>query len=81
MVFPMIDRKNPMRSVDLFARYPLDFDALWSRADVIDLNGIGVRVASIDDLIAMKRDAGRPLDLDDVSHLERIRAKRLKPSR
>ena len=78
VVFPMVDLKNPMRAVDLFARYPLDFDALWSRADVIDLNGIGVRVASIDDLIAMKRDAGRPLDLDDVDHLERIRARRSK---
>ena len=78
VVFPMVDLKNPMRAVDLFARYPLDFDALWSRADVIDLNGIGVRVASIDDLIAMKRDAGRPLDLDDVGHLERIRARRSK---
>ena len=76
VVFPMVDLKNPMRAVDPFARYPLDFDALWSRADVIDLNGIGVRVASIDDLIAMKRDAGRPLDLDDVDHLEHIRSRR-----
>ena len=67
-----------MRAVDLFARHPIDFDALWCRADVIDLNGVGVRVASIDDLIAMKRDAGRPLDLDDVGHLERIRARRSK---
>ena len=78
VVFPMIDPSNPMRAVDLFARHPVDFDALWCRADVIDLNGVGVRVASIDDLIAMKRDAGRPLDLDDVGHLERIRARRSK---
>ena len=78
VVFPMIDLSNPMRAVDPFARHPVDFDALWNRADVIDLNGVGVRVASIDDLIAMKRDAGRPLDLDDVGHLERIRARRSK---
>ena len=81
MVFSMIDRRNPMRAVDPFTRHPVDFDALWSRADVIDLNGTGVRVASIDDLIAMKRDAGRPLDLEDVSHLERIRANRQSPPR
>jgi len=81
MVFSMVDRTNPMHAVDLFARHPVDFDALWSRADVIDLHGIGVRIASITDLIDMKRNAGRPLDLDDVNHLERIRARRRDPSR
>lgn len=38
------------------------FEGLWERADEIELYGMMVRVASLDDLIAMKRAAGRPKD-------------------
>lgn len=52
------------------------YPALRRRADDIDLDGIGVRVASIDDLIAMKRAAGRPQDLVDLESLELARRRR-----
>ncbi|MBC8137253.1 MAG: hypothetical protein H8F28_15340 [Fibrella sp.] len=38
------------------------FDGLWERSALIDLGGFAVRVASLDDLIAMKRAANRPKD-------------------
>ena len=38
-----------------------------------------VHVAAIEDLIAMKRAAGRAQDLDDIRHLEWIRSKRGRP--
>ena len=78
-VFTMVDRTNPRLVVDLFVRRPFDFEALWNRAETIDLEGVPVRVAAIDDLIAMKRKAGRAQDLDDIRHLEWIRAKRGRP--
>jgi len=46
-----------------------DFDGLLSRSSVFDLDGLSVRVASIDDLIEMKRAAGRPKDLIEVEVL------------
>jgi predicted nucleotidyltransferase len=52
------------------------YPALRRRSDEIDLDGIGVRVASIDDLIAMKRAAGRPQDLVDLESLELARRRR-----
>ena len=51
--------------------------ALRRRADVIELSGRRVPVAAIDDLLAMKRAAGRPQDLVDVEALEA--AKRIRP--
>jgi predicted nucleotidyltransferase len=46
---------------------------LRARADRIDLDGADIRVAALDDLIAMKRAAGRPRDLVDVEALETAR--------
>jgi hypothetical protein len=52
------------------------YPALRRRADQVDLDGIVVRVASVDDLIAMKRAAGRPQDLVDLESLEIARRRR-----
>lgn len=71
-VFSMRDPQNPLLTVDLFARDPIPFEELWSRADTITLGGRPVRVASIGDLIAMKRAAGRTQDNIDIAQLERI---------
>lgn len=71
-VFSMFDPSNPMRVVDLFVNHPVPFEGLWSRAEEFDLGGTTVRVASIPDLIQLKRLAGRPQDLVDVQQLEAI---------
>jgi hypothetical protein len=47
-----------------------DYDTLRERASMMELSGRSVRVASIQDLLAMKRAAGRPQDLADVESLE-----------
>jgi predicted nucleotidyltransferase len=63
----------PGPSVDLFVRHPIPFDDLWSRSVVMDLGGTDVRVCAIDDLIALKRSAGRPQDLADIEQLAKIK--------
>jgi hypothetical protein len=53
------------------------YETLRKRADRVELDGIVVAVAALDDLLAMKRAAGRPQDLADIEALEvarRVRA-------
>ena len=49
------------------------FDALEREAKVFTIDGLTVAVASIDDLISMKRAAGRPKDLIEVEVLGALR--------
>ncbi len=60
--------------LDLLGRPPgaLSYDTLRRRADRYDVGGVAVLTASVEDLIAMKRAAGRPQDLADIAELEAI---------
>lgn len=49
------------------------FEQLDRNATVMELNGWSVRVAAVDDLIRMKRAAGRPKDLIEVEVLGALR--------
>ncbi|MEX0880604.1 MAG: hypothetical protein WEB59_07220 [Thermoanaerobaculia bacterium] len=71
-VFSLWSPAYPGTDVDLFAEEPLPFDALRKRARLAELYGVSVPIAGIPDLIAMKRTAGRPEDLQDIAALERI---------
>ncbi len=71
-VFSLFDPDNPLLTVDLFVSHPLPFDDLYSRSEVVTLQGVEVRMASIPDLIELKRIAGRSEDLQDVKALEEI---------
>jgi hypothetical protein len=46
------------------------YETLRERASVMELSGRTVLVASIEDMLAMKRAAGRPQDLTDIESLE-----------
>ena len=52
------------------------YEELRENAARVDIDGRIVRVADIDDLIAMKRAAGRPQDLADIHELELLRQMR-----
>lgn len=73
---------TPFGGLDLLvdpAGAPL-YSKLRARAQTIDIEGADVRVASIDDMIAMKRAAGRPQDLIDLEALQ-IAKRRLRRRR
>ena len=50
----------------------LEFDKAFTNAMEVVIEGIRVRIPSVDDLILNKRATGRPKDLADVEALERL---------
>jgi hypothetical protein len=67
--------ETPLGLIDLLAEpdgAPV-YERLRDRAVPQKVAGVDVRVASLDDLIAMKKAAGRPRDLVAVEELEAIR--------
>lgn len=72
-VFSLWSPYWPGTEIDLFVEEPFAFDEAYARALRVALDGVTVTVASLDDLVLMKRRAGRPKDLADVAALEAIR--------
>jgi len=57
--------------VDVQTRTPgIEFNEVWKNRETMDYQGQIFYVLSKDDLIASKRAAGRPVDLEDVRLLE-----------
>ena len=74
--FSLVDPTNPMRVVDLLLKPEVPFEQLLARSQEVMLSSTKVRIAAIDDLIALKRQAGRPQDLADIEQLETIRRRK-----
>jgi predicted nucleotidyltransferase len=68
-VFSLWHPDHPGFAVDLFVQEPFDFDSVYARALRVPLEGLEVTVISREDLLAMKRAAGRPRDLEDIKAL------------
>ena len=61
-------------TVDLFVAEPFPFAAAYGKAELSEVNGVPFRFVDLRTLIDMKRKAGRPVDLEDVRHLEHLAA-------
>ena len=64
-------RRTP---IDIFVYEPFSFESELARALRLELlPGVSAPVVALDTLLEMKRTAGRPQDLLDISELERMR--------
>ena len=60
---------NPLELVDILITHNLKDLRTVTR----EINGQKIKLVRIDDLIAMKKQSGRPQDLEDVKALEKLR--------
>ena len=60
--------------VDIFVYEPFDFAKEYAIGTALKVcPGLSARVVSLETLLKMKRDAGRPQDLIDIEELQRAR--------
>jgi hypothetical protein len=76
VVLSFWDPQNSCPTVDLFAEYPMEFEALFANAVLVPLAGTEVRIASVAHLVDIKRAAGRPRDLEDIARLTELERER-----
>ncbi len=74
LVFSLWNSTMPGLLLDIFVEEPLPFEDMYDRAVTANVGDTSLRLACIDDLIALKRAAGRPRDLEDIAALEAIQA-------
>jgi hypothetical protein len=73
-VFQLVSDLHPTLRVDLFLEPPFDFELAYARRHRAAIApGREISFVGFDDLVAMKRAAGRPQDLADLDRLERVR--------
>jgi hypothetical protein len=74
MVLNFFSDHHRETNIDVFVSEPFDFDDQYGKAYVQELKpGLSLRVASLDLLPEMKRNAGRAKDLADIEELTNIR--------
>ena len=60
--------------IDVFVYEPFDFDREYSAAVWVEISpGLRAPIVSLPGLLQMKREAGRPRDLEDINELTRGR--------
>lgn len=71
-VFSFWDPQQPLRTVDIFVDHPIPFEQMWQRAKIVQLEDMTIRIAAIDDLIALKEGTGREVDRCDIEALRKL---------
>jgi hypothetical protein len=75
-VFRLYSDRHPTMALDLFLREPFVFDQAEQAALLAEVApGVKAPFVGFDDLVRMKREAGRPQDLADIHQLRAVRAR------
>lgn len=71
-VFSVWSPDHQATVIDLFVDCPFDFERAFATARQHEIvPGLRATFVGLEDLLALKAAAGRPVDLDDIAHLRR----------
>ncbi len=73
LAFALRPPRSSDPTLDILVQPKVDFESAWSRRIEKDLGTTRVRLAAIDDLIALKTGTGRKRDEADIEALHRLR--------
>ena len=68
--FSFYHKKENRKVVDIVLGHPFDFTKAFQRSSIKKVDDIEIYVASIDDMISMKKLSNRPKDLSDIEMLK-----------
>ena len=72
VMFTWIHPARPYEEVDVFLDNPIDFGSAYANRQDVSVGDFTIPLASVMDLIAMKRMAGREQDSSDIEALTRL---------
>ena len=72
LVFSFYHPGEMLSLVDVFVHEPIPYSEMRERRDYKVVDDFFIPVASIQDLIKLKRIAGRPQDIEDIKALEAL---------
>lgn len=72
--YTFISAKKPQLDIDILAGYSLDFKKFYKKRTIMKVWGIRLPVISFNDLIVMKKKAGREQDLLDLKALLELKS-------
>jgi ribosomal protein S18 acetylase RimI-like enzyme len=70
-VLRMFDRLS--REIDVFGRYQIPFEELWSGSKSVPVGNQMARIAALEHVVQVKRTMSRPHDIADVEALTRMK--------
>lgn len=71
-VFSFYNPSDPFVLVDVFVYEPMPFDEMNRRKDRRVAFDVSIPIASIEDMITLKKEAGRPKDMFDLDALKEV---------
>jgi hypothetical protein len=72
-VFSVYNPANELENIDIMIENYIDFDTAYKRRERVTASNIEIPVISIDDLIELKKIAGRKRDEIDILALQKIK--------
>ena len=71
-VFSVYNPRNELEHIDVLIIYSLDFSEVYKRKVVYKVQEVEIPTISIQDLVKLKKEAGRKIDELDINVLTRI---------
>ena len=73
IVLTLENPNNPLEVLDFFIDNPIDFNKAYSRKKNLKVDDFEIYIASIEDIIEIKKISNRPIDISDIENLKLLK--------
>ncbi|MEO0225048.1 MAG: DUF6036 family nucleotidyltransferase [candidate division WOR-3 bacterium] len=73
IVLTLENPNNPLEILDFFIDNPIDFNKAYSRKKTLKIDDFEIYLASIEDIIEIKKISNRPIDISDIENLKLLK--------